>query len=74
MKQLQSYVILEYGKKGSLLTHPVNLRHYACKAKKKHIFQGTSLKISMEDQRDKFSIVKEKNQGVGLPNLASGLL
>lgn len=43
MKQLKSYVILEYGKKGSLLTHPVNqiltvsLSYYACKAKKKYI-------------------------------------
>lgn len=80
MKQLKSYGILENGKKGSLLTHPVNqiltvnLSHYACKAKKKNSSQGTSLKINMEEQRDKFSIVKEKNQGVGLPNLASGSL
>lgn len=43
MKQLKSYGILENGKKGSLLTHPVNqiltvnLSHYACKAKKKKI-------------------------------------
>lgn len=62
MKQLKSYVILEYGKKGSLLTHPVNqiltvnLTHYACKAKKKYISQGTSLKINMEEQRDKFQL------------------
>lgn len=79
MKQLKSYVILENGKKGSLLTHSVNqiltvnLSHDACKAKK-NSSQGTSLKINMEEQRDKFSVVKEKNQGVGLPNLASGSL
>lgn len=42
--------------------------------KKKNSSQGTSLKINMEEQRDKFSIVKEKNQGVRLPNLASGSL